>query len=619
MVDDVLFDYEERAERNVYNSVGRYIDKRFAELEREKPGKGFVMTIYRRRASSSPVALERSLGRRLNGLRRVAERKAYDPDLDRDDEVDPRDLDDLAGFEAAGRLTSALPADPNNALAESREVERVLEELQALRGRDSKRDRFFDVLRRVTDDGRAVLIFTEYADTLEYLRDNLVAHYGKSLGCYRGGGGQLWDGAMWKPVTKDVITRALRERKLQALVCTDAASEGLNLQAAGAVINYDLPWNPSKIEQRIGRIDRIGQALAEVLVVNLFLKDSVDDKVYRALRTRCGLFEHFVGAMQPVLARARRMLLGQEPTDLDILDRTAKDIERDPLAEETYVEALPTAGFAGRHVLTRTQVTTALEYLNSDFGLRIKTRPEADSYVLWGSATDRHVFASTVQALERDRNLLPLSPFVERLRELASDLQRPGERLPLVIGTAQSGAFRVAVPYWVGNAALSEIDSFEELEERVREWDGTYPDPKRWLEAEQAGKAEAQRQVALMQARALAREREGLERQVSAAKLRLQSELGRYLASLEAGTSDLNGLLYQQISRDIASAGRLRQCLERLGGYPDWPLSLVGELQEFSKGLTDNQRRARLFGKELDAALDDPRWAALTVLKVLPK
>src|SRR5262249_11943519 len=153
----------------------------------------------------------------------------------------------------------AFPTSPAVAQAELREVDRLLGELQALQGRDTKRDRFFDELKRVTADGRPTLVFTEYADTLEYLRDRLAPHYGTALGCYSGEGGQVTDGETWRAVSKDAITLALRDGRLQVLLCTDAASEGLNLQAAGAVINYDLPWNPSKVEQRIGRIDRIGQ------------------------------------------------------------------------------------------------------------------------------------------------------------------------------------------------------------------------------------------------------------------------------------------------------------------------------------------------------------------------
>ncbi len=112
-------------------------------------------------------------------------------------------------------------------------------------------------------------MFSEYTDTVEYLRERLVSYYGRTLGCYRGAGGQVWDGQKWRSVSKGEITDTLHQGKLRILLCTDAASEGLNLQAVGAIINYDLPWSPSKVEQRIGRIDRIGQELAEVLVVNL--------------------------------------------------------------------------------------------------------------------------------------------------------------------------------------------------------------------------------------------------------------------------------------------------------------------------------------------------------------
>ena len=152
---------------------------------------------------------------------------------------------------------------------------------------------------------------------MEYLRDHLRPIYTSTLGCFSGAGGQVWDGSGWQHVTKADITERL-QGKLKVLVCTDAASEGLNLQAASALINYDLPWNPSKVEQRIGRIDRIGQQQPGLPIRNLFLNDSVDMRVYRALRERCGLFEHFVGPMQPVLAVVRDALrsnLRREQTD----------------------------------------------------------------------------------------------------------------------------------------------------------------------------------------------------------------------------------------------------------------------------------------------------------------
>lgn len=101
-------------------------------------------------------------------------------------------------------------------------------------------------------------------------------------------GGEIWRDNAWHTVTKAQITAELHQRRLSVLLCTDAASEGLNLQTAGALINYDLPWNPSKVEQRIPGIRTISANAAEVRIVNLFLKDSIDERVYRVLRDRCG-------------------------------------------------------------------------------------------------------------------------------------------------------------------------------------------------------------------------------------------------------------------------------------------------------------------------------------------
>jgi hypothetical protein len=394
------------------------------------------------------------------------------------------------------------------------------------------------------------------------------------------------------------------------LICTDAASEGLNLQAAGAVINYDLPWNPSRIEQRIGRIDRIGQKYSEVHIVNLFLKDSVDDRVYRVLRQRCGLFEHFVGAMQPVLARARRMLLGQEAPNPDDLRGTAAQVERDPMAHETYIESAAEATGDVASPLSRRQIESALGYLNSEFGFKVRSTRELGTHALSGRGVSRSIVSCQVEALERDRKVVPLSPLEPRLRGMLDALSRPGERLPLVIGSCQLGTFRASVAFWVGEGALAPVNSMDDLSRRVDTWDGTYPAPELVQRAEQDAQQAAAKHVKLLETRACEREQEMRERQIEAARLRLKRELGCYLVCLGFGTADLNGVLYQQMSRDIATAQRLKQCLEKLGGYPDWPTELRGELEDFIHGLPENQRRARLLGSEIDAALNDPRWAA---------
>ena len=95
------------------------------------------------------------------------------------------------------------------------------------------------------------------------------------------------------------------------LLCTDAASEGLNFQFCGALVNYDMPWNPMRVEQRIGRIDRLGQRSATIQIVNLHYEDTVETDVYQALRDRIGLFEAVVGRLQPILAELPRTITGE--------------------------------------------------------------------------------------------------------------------------------------------------------------------------------------------------------------------------------------------------------------------------------------------------------------------
>lgn len=605
-VHDELFDFQDAAERRVYDAVTRYIERRFQELEREKAGKGFVMTVYRRRAASSPHSLEQSLRRRADGLRRVIARQSAD--LYADGEVDLRGWDDLSEFDPTGHISAALPSDPEVARRELVDVEGLLEQLQALHGRDSKRDKFYELLRRVTDDGRAVLVFTEYTDTMHYLGEQLVGHYGKQLGCYSGEGGRRWDGERWVSLPKDEIAHLLHTGALKLLVCTDAASEGLNLQAAGALINFDLPWNPSKVEQRIGRIDRIGQRQPIIRIVNLFLKDSVDEKVYATLRARCGLFEHFVGRMQPVLAAARKLLLDPKQNTLHLIQHAVDEIDDEPLAAEMYIESDAEVGRNIEPPVTLAELRNALSTLDGSFGVQAKQVGD-QRYRITGFSGE---FALSEDALDRNQTAVPLTPLSSVCSDIAASLLRPGEGLPLVTATAASGSFRATSVVWLSSQDAVQVSSYAQLRDLVDAWDGTYADPRRRREAEEAARREAEARIQAAARRAEESVEEALKRQLDAARLRLLRELGRYLVSLGEGTGDLNGLLYRQLQRpDIATSQRLQRAVKLLGvQYPEWPEYLLAELEVFDRALTANERRGRLIGKELDAAMSDPRWQA---------
>ena len=210
--------------------------------------------------------------------------------------------------------------------------------------------------------------------------------------------------------------------------------------------------------------------------------------------------------------------------------------------------------------------------------------------------------------MEADAAALPLSPVTPELRKVTDMLWRPGERLPLVVGAHRSGSFRAAVAYWVAGGEVEQVKTFAGLRQRLASWAGEYPDPREWHDAESLAQREAKKTVRAMERRARERIAVSLRRQKEAASLRLQRELGRYLVCLDAGNPDLNAVLYQQMSRDIASAARLNKALEHLGGYPEWSAEMRRELLEFCETLTANQHRARLLGSEIDGALADPRW-----------
>jgi superfamily II DNA/RNA helicase len=100
------------------------------------------------------------------------------------------------------------------------------------------------------------------------------------------GKSSIFRGDAFASVDRDDIKKAVKQRDIHLVVATDAACEGLNLQTLGTLINVDLPWNPSRLEQRLGRIKRFGQARRTVDMLNLVYHDTQDEKVYQVLSRR---------------------------------------------------------------------------------------------------------------------------------------------------------------------------------------------------------------------------------------------------------------------------------------------------------------------------------------------
>jgi hypothetical protein len=274
------------AERELYERIETYLADYYRRYEAERRGLGFVMTVYRRRLTSSFYAVRRSLERRRAFLRGEDD----DAGLTADDldvaETEP------SGSEAAGE----------HAASEEAYLDDFLRDLGAL-GRDSKVERLLADLEALLAERDTALVFTQYTDTMDRLREELRPVYGARVACYSGRGGERWDGDAWTPCRKEEIKEAFRRGDVRLLLCSDSASEGLNLQTCGVLVNFDMPWNPMRVEQRIGRVDRIGQAFREVWIRNYFYEGTVEAEIYRRLAGRIRWFEEVLGRLQPILHR----------------------------------------------------------------------------------------------------------------------------------------------------------------------------------------------------------------------------------------------------------------------------------------------------------------------------
>lgn len=292
-----------REESAVYTSVEDYLGKYYVNAVSEnQQGLGFVLTSYRKRLTSSMYAAYNSLLRLLSGMRtgRVKIRELLDEDEDFYDAAE-------AGYEDE----DVIDRDVVEATQAVEEIERILHSIERLGTADTKYHTLVEVLSDLGKEHSRAIIFTQYKDTMDYLRDRLVGDITSRVACYSGRGAEVYDtaSARFVEVSRDELKKRFRQESgIRYLVCTDAAAEGLNMQVCGALINYDMPWNPMRVEQRIGRVDRIGQTYSTVRIRNLFYRGTVEDDVYKVLDERINLFQQFVGLLQPILTTVQEAI-----------------------------------------------------------------------------------------------------------------------------------------------------------------------------------------------------------------------------------------------------------------------------------------------------------------------
>ena len=382
-------------EMSLYNEVTEYVreqmnraDRLSAEGQRRRGNTvGFALTVLQRRLASSPEAIYQSLARRRKRLEKriIEERQRARASVldmtpqeqrlaallgtDVADGDGMEDLDVLDGLDSEEREEIETEVvDAATAAATIAELESeigILKQLEAMAGRLRGRDvdaKWVQLARLLSTakemfgpDGsrRKLLVFTEHRDTLNYLVDRLRALLGDAAAV------EHISGSTSRENRRRVQARFTQDDSCLVLVGTDAAGEGINLQRAHLVVNYDLPWNPNRIEQRFGRVHRIGQT--EVCHLwNLVAAETREAMVYLRLldkieRQRSAYHGQVFDVLGEALSGAelRRLLLdairhGDDPAVRDRINRVIDDtveerlrnaIEHPPLAEETLAFA----------------------------------------------------------------------------------------------------------------------------------------------------------------------------------------------------------------------------------------------------------------------------------------
>jgi superfamily II DNA or RNA helicase len=335
------------AEFDLYRDVTRFVKRESARAaaEGEDPRAraiGFLMSLYQRRLASSTYAMRRSLenrARRLQeGLKRAQDlARQAPPEL-----PDPEELEEMEESER-DRLEALLEATTLAGTADL--VRQEVEELRCLAvqaqavedaGTEAKLSELRSLLQKegfFDHADQRLLLFTEFKDTLDYLMGRLQS-WGFRVGCIHG---SMKSGSRDERGTRLHAEQQFREGEIQILVATEAAGEGINLQACNILFNYDIPWNPNRLEQRMGRIHRYGQR-KDCLIFNFVATNTIEGRVLQRLHEKLQEIRdaldddavfNVVGEILPAahVERVLRDYYAGKLGDADLEERMLRDVD----------------------------------------------------------------------------------------------------------------------------------------------------------------------------------------------------------------------------------------------------------------------------------------------------
>lgn len=336
--------------RTFYLDIDDYLSSSYFEVERalypnRKFNVGFVKCGYQQRLASSLAACQLSLQRRRAGLEQLTQSMVGLTEflgLTLDQAEDPEIVDEsLPNLTPPEEGTFDSVEVGRRARVEAQYIDGLLGRLHAILdgGPDPKLEETVSIVRRAIERGDQVLVFSRYTDTLEAVVDSfLMSGPSAGYGVFTGERASLDIGTGVVSADRLTIRQALASGAARVIFCSDAASEGLNLQSARVLINVDVPWNPARLEQRIGRIARLGQKASTVEIFNIWYPDSIEARMYQRLHARKELYELAVGEFPDVIGDSIRAEVATRLGDPRTADDPIAQLKR--LRNESQVTAL---------------------------------------------------------------------------------------------------------------------------------------------------------------------------------------------------------------------------------------------------------------------------------------
>ena len=353
-------------EFTLYEEVTRFVKRQSARAAAQGDdwrarAVGFLMSLYQRRLASSAYAMRRSLE---NRARRLEDGLKQAQDLARSAPPDLPDSEELEELEDAERERLERMLEAVTLAGNAEEVRRETAELRGLAERamsvqgteaEAKLTKLREILQEqgfFEDPDQQLLIFTEFRDTLDYLTERLKV-WGFRVGNIHGG---MRPGSRDEPGTRLYVEQQFRDGDIQILVATEAAGEGINLQCCHVLFNYDIPWNPNRLEQRMGRIHRYGQRF-DCLIFNFVAANTIEGRVLQRLLSKLQEIRdaldddavfNVVGEVLPA-AHVERVLRDYYAGRLgvaDLEDRLLRDVDEDRFRTicQTALEGLASKG-----------------------------------------------------------------------------------------------------------------------------------------------------------------------------------------------------------------------------------------------------------------------------------